>query len=84
MTTFSLFSLFAVLNLLTLALAAPLDRVTSRYGSCERLLERKEWYVVAVTVICRDPGLIQESAERCREEGLHRRGQVFAITACPE
>jgi len=56
LTTFAAFSLFAVLNLLTSALAAPLDGVASHYGagSCERLLERKEWYVV---VVCREPSL---------------------------
>jgi hypothetical protein len=54
MTTFSLFSLFAVLNLLALALAAPVDGATSRYSSCERLLERKEWYVVVIVfIVCR-------------------------------
>ena len=52
MTTFAVLSLFAVLNLLTLALAVPLNGVASLYGSCERLLERKEWYVTFV--VCRE------------------------------
>jgi hypothetical protein len=53
LTTFALFSLFTVLNLLGLALAAPLDGVAIGNGSCEQLLERKEWYVVIV--VCRGP-----------------------------
>jgi len=58
LTTFAVFSLFTVLNLFTLALAAPLDGVASDYaavGSCNHLLERKEWYVVVI--VCRELSL---------------------------
>jgi len=31
-----------------------------------------------------DSGLLKESIDQRREEGLHRRGQVFTITTHPE
>ena len=51
LSIFSVLALFSFLSLFAVTLAALVDEVSSHYGSCGHLLERKEWYVVVFVFV---------------------------------